>query len=78
MAPYLEGPFDVDDLGRRILEVCYQGEFRPESTARAGKIYEAQVEHFRTEMAAGLEHAVEEGRLLDGLPGRDDRVGSSA
>ena len=63
MAPYLDGPFDASALGRRLLEVCYQGELRPESRGRAGKIFEAQVQHFAVALAPGLEAASAAGTL---------------
>jgi hypothetical protein len=55
MAPYLEGPVGAVDLGRRLLEVCYQGEFRPESRGRAGKIFEPQAAHFQKVLQPALE-----------------------
>ena len=61
MAPYLEGPVDAAGLGRRLLEVCYQGEIRPESKSRADRVFEAQEEHFRSALRPALEAAVEEG-----------------
>ena len=64
IAPYLSGPFDAEALGRRVLEVCYQGEFRPESTARAGRVFEAQAQHFRASYGPLLEAAAEAGTLV--------------
>ena len=61
MAPYLEEPVDAQGFGRRLLEVCYEGELRPESTARSGRVFEAQVGHFRDVFAPVLEAAVDEG-----------------
>jgi hypothetical protein len=68
MAPYLEGPVDAEDLGRRILEVCYQGEVRPESAARAGRVFEAQTDHFREVLDPVLRDAERRGvvREVDG------------
>jgi len=63
MAPYLDEPVDVDGFGRRMLEVCYASEFRPESTARAGRVYEAQAEHLRDALEPALEEAVARGVL---------------
>lgn len=63
MAPFLEGSFDAAGLGRRLLEVCYQGEFRPESRGRAGRVFEAQADHFADVLQPGLDAAVEAGRL---------------
>lgn len=63
MAPYLEGPFDAQHLGRRLLEVCYQGELRPEAKDRAATIFAAQAEHFRSAFPAVLENGVAGGVL---------------
>ena len=63
MAPYLIDSFDASGLGRRILEVCYRGELRPESRGRAGKVFEAQADHFGQALAPGLEAAVSAGTL---------------
>ncbi len=69
MAPYLERPVDAEGLGRRLLEVCYQGEFRPESRGRASSIFEAQADHFRGALQPGLDAAVTSGQMVraDGL-----------
>lgn len=69
--PFLEGPVDEAALGRRLLEVCYQGELRPESRGRAGAIFEAQAEHFTSALAPTLQRAVEAGDMVpeDGSPG---------
>ena len=56
--------------GRRLLEVCYQGEFRPESRGRAGKIFEAQADHFGEALVPGLQSAVAAGRLRPAGVGR--------
>lgn len=61
MAPYLEGPVDAAGLGRRLLEVCYRGEIRPESRSRADRVFQAQEEHFRVALQPALEQAAEEG-----------------
>lgn len=58
MAPYLDDPFDAEELGRRLLEVCYQGELRPESTSRADQIFRAQSDHFARVFRPVLEGAV--------------------
>lgn len=63
MAPYLQGPVDAEGLGRRLLEVCYQGEIRPESRDRAGRVFEAQADHFAVALAPALEAAVESGAM---------------
>jgi hypothetical protein len=64
MLPYLEAPVDAAGLGRRLLEVCYRGELRPEATDRAHRIFDAQVEHFRAVFAPVLERGVRDGVLV--------------
>ena len=64
MAPYLEGPVDAKDFGRRLLEVCYQGEVRPEAKDRFERIFDAQVDHFTNVFTPVLEEGVESGLLV--------------
>ncbi len=61
IAPYLEEPVDAGGLGRRLLEVCYASEIRPESAARSSRVFEAQAEHFRHVFAPVLEAAADGG-----------------
>ncbi len=61
MAPYLEEPVDAERLGRRLLEVCYRGELRPESRGRPDRIFDAQVDHFTQALGPVLERAEAEG-----------------
>ena len=63
MAPYLTEPVDADGLGRRILEVCYQGEFRPEATDRHQHTYEAQADHFLQVLGPVLSDAERQGLM---------------
>ena len=56
--------FDAEGLGRKLLEICYRGEFRPEARNRAHTIFETQREHFRRVLPPVLEEAAEEGRLF--------------
>jgi hypothetical protein len=70
MLPYLDAPVDAEGLGRRLLEVCYRGELRPEATDRAHRIFDAQTEHFRTAFAPVLEQAAREGVLVRNDGGR--------
>ena len=70
MAPFLEGPFTAEELGRRLLAVCYGGELRPEARDRADVIFEAQREHFREALTPGLEEAVRQGTLVRDGDGR--------
>ncbi|MEM7417418.1 MAG: hypothetical protein AAF389_18145 [Gemmatimonadota bacterium] len=64
MAPYLEGTFDAADLGRRLLEVCYRGELRPESKGRSAAIFEAQADHFGTVLQPGIDRALDSGLVV--------------
>jgi hypothetical protein len=64
MLPYLDAPVDAEGLGRRLLEVCYQGELRPEAQDRSHRIFEAQVEHFREIFPPVLERGVAAGTLV--------------
>jgi hypothetical protein len=64
MLPYLEAPVDAPGLGRRLLEVCYRGEFRPEAKDRSVRIFEAQAEHFEEVFPPVLEAGVESGLLV--------------
>jgi len=64
LAPYLDAPVDAAALGRRLLEVCYRGELRPEARDRAQKIYEAQDDHFRAALAPVLERAAAAGIMV--------------
>ena len=45
--PFLEGSFSVDEFCRRMLEISYAGEIRPERGGRAGSVYEAQQKPLR-------------------------------
>ena len=79
MAPYLHGDFDLDEFGRRTMEVCYQAEIRPEAGNRSQTIHKAQEAHFRAVLppvfeeaeAAGLLERVEEAGGGQGGPGDD-------
>ncbi len=63
MLPFLTEPVDAEGLGRRLLEVCYQGELRPEAEDRAHRIFDTQVEHFRTIFPAVLAAGMASGML---------------
>jgi hypothetical protein len=63
MAPYLDEAVDAEGLGRRMLAVCYQGEYRPEASNRSEKIFEAQAEHFRIHFPEVLQRGEESGLL---------------
>jgi hypothetical protein len=40
--PWLPGRFDVEHFARRMMEVSYAGEIRPESTERVGEVFESE------------------------------------
>jgi hypothetical protein len=63
MLPYLDAPVNAEGLGRRLLEVCYQGELRPEAADRAHRIFDAQADHFRHALAPVLERGTAAGLL---------------
>lgn len=63
MLPYLDEPVNAEELGRRLLEVCYRGELRPEAQDRAHRIFDTQVDHFREVFPAVLERGVAAGVL---------------
>lgn len=63
VGPWIEGPFDAAGLGRRLLEVCYGGELRPEARDRSATVFEAQREHFEAVLAPVLEDAHRAGTL---------------
>jgi len=63
MTPYLTDDVDAAGLGRRLLEVCYEGELRPESQSRSGAVFEAQADHFARVLAPTLDAAVAAGTM---------------
>jgi len=69
-APWLDPAevFDAEGLGRRLLEICYRGEFRPEARNRSDAVFEPQREHFATVLRPVLEEAAAAGRL-ERVPG---------
>lgn len=69
VGPYLTGPFDAETLGRRLLEVCYRGELRPEAKDRSATIFESQRDHFRDKLTPVLEEGVATGALSRGAEG---------
>jgi len=69
MRPCLEGPFGPAALGRRMLEVCYKGELRPEAADRSAQIFRAQEDHFEQVFHPVLERAANEGIVERGPDG---------
>ena len=74
MKPYLDGPIDAERLGRRMLEVCYGGEIRPESRQRANRIFESQAGHFREHFGLVLARGAERGVLVESIHHEADRT----
>ena len=76
MEPYLDGPVDAERLGRRMLELCYGGELRPESRQRSHRIFESQAGHFREHLGPVLERGVEQGVLVESIDGDGGHAGA--
>lgn len=64
MLPYLDEPVDARGLGRRLLEVCYAGELRPEAKDRSHRTFEAQADHFAEIFHDVLERGAANGLLV--------------
>ncbi|MFQ5512139.1 MAG: hypothetical protein ACE5EO_09845 [Candidatus Krumholzibacteriia bacterium] len=60
---YLPRTFSVLDYCRRMLEVSYAGEIRPESRSRVAEVFEAQRHYLILSYTRVLEDAVSRGRL---------------
>jgi hypothetical protein len=60
---YLQGPFGVMDFCRRMMEVSYEAEIRPEARSRVREVTEAQTSFFRLVYDRVLHDAVRDGRL---------------
>lgn len=65
--PFLEGAFSVDDFCRRMLEISYAGEIRPERGGRVSAVYEAQRETLR-----GIYTPILEAEVATGVLERSD------
>jgi len=64
VGPFLEEPFNAETMGRRLLELCYSAEFRPEATNRSEVVFERQRDHFRQALQPGLDEALADGRIV--------------
>jgi len=64
LAPFLEEPFDAESVGRRMLEVSYEAEIRPEAGNRPDLIFESQREYFRATLTSVLDSQATLGRLI--------------
>lgn len=63
VGPYLEAPFDAEKLARRMLEVSYAGEVRPEVGERVTEVFEAQRDFLVESYARVLREAEERGEV---------------
>lgn len=72
VAPYLGAgeEFDATTLGRRLMEVSYRAEVRPEAGNRFDSVFATQADHFAAALVPGLEAAEAEGRLEGTAGGR--------
>lgn len=61
--PFVESPFRAEDLARRMLEVSYGGEIRPEAADRVNEVFEAQRDVLVPTFRGVLEEAAAEGRV---------------
>jgi hypothetical protein len=64
VGPFLDEPFDAEALGRRLLEISYRAEFRPEARNRADTIFATQRAHFREVFAPIFDAEADAGRLV--------------
>ncbi len=63
VAPYLDGTFDAETVGRRLLQISYGGELRPEAVDRSERVFEAQRDYFRESLGRALAAAERAGRI---------------
>lgn len=70
VGPYLEEPFDAGALARRMLQVSYRGEVRPESGDRVAEVFEAQEPVLREMYREVLSQARDRGRVEPAGEGR--------
>jgi hypothetical protein len=61
---YLEGSFGVMDYCRRMMEVSYAAEIRPEARSRVHEVIDAQVSFFRLVYGRVLQTGTRDGRLV--------------
>ncbi|MCA9751419.1 MAG: hypothetical protein KC591_04460 [Gemmatimonadetes bacterium] len=84
LRPWLPEPFDAAAFARRMLEVSYGGEIRPESADRVGQVFAVQREHLIATYERVLEDAAARGELVrrgalfayDPPPAERDRAAS--
>jgi hypothetical protein len=61
---YIDGPFGVLDYCRRMMEVSYLAEIRPEARSRVREVTDAQMSFFRLVYGRVLQTGVRDGRLV--------------
>jgi hypothetical protein len=61
---YLDRPFGVMDYCRRMMEISYAAEIRPEARSRVREVIAAQVSFFRLVYGRVLQTGVRDGRLV--------------
>ena len=61
---YLKAPFSVLDYCRRMMEISYSAEIRPEARSRVREVVDAQVSFFRLVYARVLQSGVRDGGLF--------------
>jgi hypothetical protein len=61
---YLDGPFGVLDYCRRMMEISYSAEIRPEARSRVREVTDAQMSFFRLVYGRVLQSGVRDGLLL--------------
>jgi hypothetical protein len=61
---YIRGSFTVMDYCRRMMEVSYSAEIRPEARSRVREVTDAQVTFFRLVYGRVLQSGVRDGRLV--------------
>jgi cytochrome P450 len=63
LAPFLDEVFDAQHVTRRMLDVCYGAELRPEAVNRAAVVYERQQSFLCARMSPVLERGAATGLL---------------
>ncbi len=61
---YIDGPFGVLDYCRRMMEISYYAEIRPEARSRVREVTDAQMSFFRLVYGRVLQTGVRDGRLV--------------
>ena len=70
MRPFLDDAFDGPWLARRMLEISYASEIRPEASGRVQEVFASQRAFLEREYSVVVEEAAQEGKLLPAGEGR--------